>query len=342
MPKVSVIISTFNCERYVEEAIRSVTRQTERDLEIIVVDDGSTDSTLLLAGQLAVEDQRIAVHTMPHTGYPGASRNCGLALARGEYVVFLDGDDLYHSEKIRRGLAALEAVPEASVLFHDFGMFQDALDEGTGFLKKRAFVCSAAKHLTEVGPDTYSCDRDLYSFMSVRFIPFRMCSAMVRRQALDSQGLLFREDLWEGEDGDFWLRLSVNCRAVFLDCVLSYYRQRPGSLSSDRIKYLLGAIQIHTENLERGKRLLGDKDKRLYRSKIAALLFDLGNVRFRSGDRKEARIAYRRSMRVEFNVRALVAHLKTFAPDQVVRMRRRWEDDSSRDRRVRSRENASV
>src|ERR1700747_2478224 len=104
MAKVSIIIPTFNCGEYIEDCILSVTRQTERDAEFVVVDDGSTDNTAGILEKLASTDDRIRLCSGPRTGYAGATRNRGLAIATGKFIGFLDGDDLYHPEKIRESV----------------------------------------------------------------------------------------------------------------------------------------------------------------------------------------------------------------------------------------------
>jgi glycosyltransferase involved in cell wall biosynthesis len=107
-PLVSCIVAVFNGERYLEEALRSILDQTYRPLEVIVVDDGSTDGT---ADVVARFGPRIRAVHQPNAG-PAAARNRGLADARGDWVAFLDADDLWHPEKLTRQAARLRARPE--------------------------------------------------------------------------------------------------------------------------------------------------------------------------------------------------------------------------------------
>ena len=324
MAKVSVIIPTFNCEQYVEECVLSVIRQSECDLEIIAVDDGSTDGTLTVLKKLASADQRISVCPGPRTGYPGAVRNRGLAHAKGRYISFLDGDDLYHPDKIRKTLLVFESFPDADLVFHDLVRFQSSADGLTSFLRRRRFTSAAANHLKEIGRDMYICHNNFYVFTSIHFIPFHTSSVMLRRSLLDSGSLHFHEDLRTGEDGDLWLRLARQCRVAFLDEVLSYYRQRPGSLTSNSVEYLLGSIQIHTENLKRGMDTFRKQEIRLYRSKIAQQLFELGYQFFSRMNVRDSRSAYRRSIDMKFRAKTLMAYLKTFIPEGIVRRYRHW------------------
>jgi glycosyltransferase involved in cell wall biosynthesis len=111
-PLVSVVVPVHNGERYVGEAIRSILAQTYRPIEIIVIDDGSTD------GSAAVAARYPAVRTVsqPHAG-PGAARNRGIELAQGACIGFLDADDLWTPDKLERQTAVLRASPEVDMVF---------------------------------------------------------------------------------------------------------------------------------------------------------------------------------------------------------------------------------
>ena len=96
-PKISVILSAYNEEKFIEKAIGSVTNQTLEDIEIIIINDGSTDNTLNIINGYAKEDSRIKVINQENIGL-GASRNKGMKIASGEYVTFLDGDDWFTTD----------------------------------------------------------------------------------------------------------------------------------------------------------------------------------------------------------------------------------------------------
>ena len=107
-PLISCIIPVFNGERYLGEALDSILAQTYRPIEIIVIDDGSTDGTGELVAQYG---DRIRYFRQNNEGAPTA-RNAGLSAARGAFVAFLDSDDLWHPEKLERQMARFEARPE--------------------------------------------------------------------------------------------------------------------------------------------------------------------------------------------------------------------------------------
>jgi len=323
-PKVSVVIGTFECEPFVEECIRSVMNQTEKEIEIIVVDDGSTDRTLSILKQLKSEDSRILVHSQRHTGYPGPGRNHGISCARGEYVTFLDGDDLYHPQRTQRILSAFNACPDADVVIHDLLHFEQSPQEkgAVSYLTNLRFKEIAKHYLKAIGDGVYACHNDLYKFASLRFVPFHTSAIAIRKEVLFSESVWFREDLRIGEDGDLWLRLLKKRRLAFVDEVISYYRQRGGSITTDRVLFLQRTIQLHRENLERGKDTFSKSELKLYKAKIADLFFDLGFECFRKLKLQEARAAYMDSLALQFHPAVLLAFLKTFVPHRLIQLTR--------------------
>ncbi len=108
LPLISCIVPVFNGERYLSEALESILQQTYRPLEIIVADDGSTDGTAAVAASYR---EQVTYLRQANAG-PGAARNLGLSATRGEFVAFLDADDLWHPEKLARQIARFQARPE--------------------------------------------------------------------------------------------------------------------------------------------------------------------------------------------------------------------------------------
>lgn len=98
-PSITVILPVYNGQDYLRQTLDSITRQTFQDLEILCVNDGSTDETLAILNACAARDDRVRIHSQQNSG-PGAARNAGLDLARGTYVMMLDADDLYSSQLV--------------------------------------------------------------------------------------------------------------------------------------------------------------------------------------------------------------------------------------------------
>lgn len=116
MPRVSVVIPTFNRKGFLKEAIESVLRQTYKDLEVIVVDDGSEDGTEEVI--TAYGDKRIKYVWQPNRG-PSAARNRGAAMAGGEFLAFLDSDDLWTPRKLEKQVSFFEENPFARICYTD-------------------------------------------------------------------------------------------------------------------------------------------------------------------------------------------------------------------------------
>src|SRR5690349_4931277 len=110
-PLVSVVLPAYNSQRTLAETLRSIARQSYRNLEIIIVDDGSSDGTAAVAAAFCAEDERARLLSQPNSGV-AAARNRGLAAATGEWVAMIDADDLWHPTKIEKQVTAALAAPE--------------------------------------------------------------------------------------------------------------------------------------------------------------------------------------------------------------------------------------
>ena len=114
---ITCIVPVYNGERYLTEALDSIVAQTYGPVEIIIVDDGSTDATLSVAAAYAASKPNVRVITQANAG-PAAARNRGIAEARGRFIGFLDADDLWHGEKLSRQLARFQARPDLDYCVH--------------------------------------------------------------------------------------------------------------------------------------------------------------------------------------------------------------------------------
>lgn len=152
--KVSVVIPVYNGEACLRQCLDSVGGQTLTDLEIICVDDGSTDGTPAMLAQYAAQDPRFQIITQPNAG-PGVARNTGLAAATGEYLIFLDADDLFQPAFLERMAARAEetgadvTVCRATEFDHATGAVRDgSWMLKTGLLPDQVFTpAQAADHL---------------------------------------------------------------------------------------------------------------------------------------------------------------------------------------------------
>lgn len=176
---LSVIIPVYNCERFLAEAVRSVFAQTLLPTEIIVVDDGSTDSTPQIVADLAADPPVPICYVHQANQGPAAARNHGLRIARGEFIAFLDADDLWLPDKLQQQVIYLQAHEEVAFVICHMEVF---LEPGTAWPKGRSRA---------------HCDQQL---------PAMLPSALlVRKQALDVVGE-FDPTYFIGEDTDWFFR----------------------------------------------------------------------------------------------------------------------------------------
>ena len=193
-PTVSVLMSVYSAERYVEQAIRSVLNQTWRDLELIVIDDGSSDGSIAIVERLAREDARIRFSARPNKGIP-ATANEMIGLARGRYLSLMDHDDVMLPRCIATEVAYLDAHPHVVVV----GIMDDYIDGEGRDIRRR----SSLKH--KLTPFTHM-RRDLDAFPP--HIPFvSNPGSMMRAEAVRRVGG-YREVFRYASDNDLWFRLS--------------------------------------------------------------------------------------------------------------------------------------
>lgn len=187
MPIISVILPVYNGERTIQETIASVLRQTFSDFELIVINDGSQDSTLDIVKR--IPDPRLKVLSYPNAGL-AASRNRGIAQAVGDYIAFIDADDLWTPDKLEAQFQALQNNPHAALAYS----WTDFIDESSQFIH-------TGSHLT-VNGNAYA------HLLLVNFL--ENGSNPLIRQPILTQVAGFDESLSAAEDWDLWLRLAAN------------------------------------------------------------------------------------------------------------------------------------
>lgn len=209
MPKVSIIIPAYNAMTYLPETVESVLRQTFTDFEVLIIDDGSSDNIVQWASGLV--DPRVKLITQQNQGLPGA-RNTGINQAKGEYIAFLDADDLWEATKLEKQVHCLDNNPTVG-LVHTWMLLVDEQGKSTGRVMKSNAEGDVWKQLVE---------RNIIACPSV----------IVRRCCFETVGL-FDINLRSIEDWDMWLRIASCYPFEVIKEPLAYYRQLPGSMSKN-------------------------------------------------------------------------------------------------------------
>lgn len=220
VPLVSVVIPAYNAQDHLAECVRSVLRQCgEFRLEVVIVDDGSTDRTAAVA--LGLPDV-VCVLQQRNAG-PSAARNAGVARTGGEFVAFLDADDLWPEGSLASRLAVLQSLPGAAMVFGDCRQFDDA-----GPWRETLFASGG------LGADTWGRDGTVPNAYALllqnNFITTG--SVLMRRHALVSQGG-FAEDLRRVEDLELWLRIARRHSIAWCEALCLQRRRHDHNTSND-------------------------------------------------------------------------------------------------------------
>ena len=225
-PQVSVIVACFNTADYLRAAVRSALDQSLREIEVIIVDDGSTDGSVAIAQDLAAADRRVLLHRMERNGGPAAARNQGLELARGRFVAILDSDDLYHPDRLKRLVTICDAV-EADMIADDLIIF----DDKDSTLPAGFFGGSRAKRGGWVTLSDYFRESILYG----RHPNLGFLKPLIRLDMIRDHAIRYDESLRIAEDDDLiiqLLRVGARYRTV---AEAGYFYRKHGASTSHRL-----------------------------------------------------------------------------------------------------------
>ena len=211
MPKITIVIPAYNSLPYLPQTMGSVFSQTLTDFEIIVVNDGSIDETEKYVSQ--IEDPRVKLVSQSNQGLAGA-RNTGIDHAQGEYIAFLDDDDLWESTKLEKQLRVLEENPEVGLVY-TWVAYIDEQAQFTGRTFKNCVEGHVWKELTA------------HNIVECGSVP------MVRRSCFEACGMFDRNLGSAVEDWDMWLRIATCYSFKVVKEPLVYYRQRSTSSSKN-------------------------------------------------------------------------------------------------------------
>ncbi|WP_455058160.1 glycosyltransferase family 2 protein [Jutongia sp.] len=238
MPKVSVIVPVYKVEKYIEESIRSICEQEYRNIEIIIINDGTPDSSIELAQKVASSySKTLTIVNKQNGGLPSA-RNVGIKVATGDYLCFIDSDDMISTRHISDLVNVCEKY-KTKVAYADFQLTHETNRYGENITHN---VTSCIKH------------NILLRGFLVRKFKIHCCALIIDRKYLISNDLLFDEKLRYGEDIDFMWRLFPTLDSIAYTGNNTYlYLQRSGSLMTsqnmERVITLLDNFKITVDQL---------------------------------------------------------------------------------------------
>ena len=245
-PKISVVIPVFNVESYLEKCLHSVVNQTYKNLEIICVDDGSTDCSGDICERFAASDNRILVIHKPNGGLSSA-RNAALERCTGEYIGFVDSDDWLEANMYEYLLNML-CTSGADLA-------------SCGYYEESAGICRQVQNLMPV-PENLIRTNEFLKYIYIRDqyrgVAGYVCTRLMKKAILDHCHLSFDEDVISGEDVIFMAHYFINSStSIYTSVPFYHYVQRADSLSHDahtQLKFLdmcrayLRVIDLYEEN----------------------------------------------------------------------------------------------
>lgn len=296
-PRVSVVIPTYNNARFVAEAVESVLQQTYRDYEIVVIDDGSTDTT---RDVLAPFQDRIHYLHQENAG-AGAARNRGIEESRGELIAFLDSDDLWYKTKLEKSVAAFDRDREAGLVYNRY--LQRDLDSGR---ERRGHVFGRSGRV--------AAEYILF------FRGVHTSSVVIRRECFEKCGR-FDPSLQLSQDVDLWLRIMEDYPIREIPEVLHEYRSHgAGLVARMRDVWQEESLRLLDKAFERRPDLYQPLRSRIYSKAFCKY----GLRAYNRLDFRQARQYFSRSLRLKVSKTALFYLLKTYLPAGIVARLRKY------------------
>ncbi|ABQ70873.1 glycosyl transferase, family 2 [Rhizorhabdus wittichii RW1] len=222
-PTVSIIMACFNAAPWLRASVRSALDQSLRDIELIVVDDGSQDGSVAIGRELAAGDRRVQFHRMARNGGPAAARNHALDMASGRFVAILDSDDLMHPDRLKRLVAVADAI-ESDIVADDLVVFDDA----DGSPPEGFFRGARARRGEWITLADYFRETLLYGRMpNLGFL-----KPLIRRELIEGNGIRYDEGLRIAEDDALIVQLlRAGARYRTIPDAGYFYRKHGSSIS---------------------------------------------------------------------------------------------------------------
>lgn len=271
---VSIIIPAYNCGRYIEDCLDSVLSQTYSEIEVIAVDDGSEDNTLSILEEAAKEDNRLKVYSRVHEG-AGSARNFALHIAKGEFLMFVDADDMISENAVQKLCEILTSTGADMVKSHYYRF------DGKGGIKKSIFK-SRWPEKTEID------SREALRLMLCERFSSSACGKIYRRQII-GDATIFGNGMTFNEDFHFlWLLYHKKIRIILYPEETYAYRQHEESVTAGfdprHLELLPYLDSLNAQDSDEKKWLKSYKDAR-----IAHIVFTM----MRTGAQRPYREAYR-------------------------------------------------
>lgn len=257
---VTFAIACYNAEDFLEEAVQSALNQTGVSVEVIIVDDGSSDDSLVIARRIASEDSRVKVLSTSQNSGPGGARNLALRAMQGEWYAVLDSDDVLELDRTRK-LIDTATAHDADIIADDLEVF------GEGIEPHRVLGKGLAAASTKLELDTYFKNSKVFSSQ----LSFGFLKPMINRKVVEAEVLQYAPRIRIGEDDELVVRLLAKGYKYFLVNDAMYKYRKHGSSISHRLSIKNARMMLETEgNIQT---LIGKKasSSKAYRQRLASV-----------------------------------------------------------------------
>ena len=286
-PKVSVVIPAFNAAPFLTAAIDSVLNQSHKSIEVVVVDDGSTDATEDIVSRYGRHVEYIRMRS--NAGGPSRPRNVGIRAASGEYIALFDANGLMLPGKLSEQAEFLNAYPDIPFVFTDFTNVGSG-DDSANFLAEHADFQAMPK--IPLRKNWYRLTSSLAYETLITDTFIGTSTAMFRRRLVDDVGY-FDESVKHGEDLEFFFRVARRFDLGFVNGVYSR-RRLMNAIGGGRAPALEGKLRVYSKQRAVPKSPKAARDLDVC---LAKILFSLGYLQRKRGERMKALGYYVRSWR---------------------------------------------
>lgn len=310
-PLVSVIIPAYNAEKSIADTLDSVFAQTYRPIEILVVDDGSIDKTAETIKEYQTSkanrtNKTNLTYIHQQNSGPSRARNTGIKAAKGEYIAFLDADDLWTKNKLEKQIKLFKQDPRIDVVFTDAKVTRfrnNKIQENIMFQKNRLNKEFFGHDFIVINP--------LEKLLKINFM---LTPCVVVKKSCFKNSIFFNEKRRYVEDWELWLKMSVYYTFGYVNEVCVHVKDEGDGLSSNSSEMILSMLAVMESFIKKNDGNKCSKNKRHVKHlqdtyKWAGYHFML------KGNTKLARELYRKSLKESFDARTLIYYFKSYAHD---------------------------
>jgi len=255
-PLFSVVITAYNKGKYIKSTLESVLNQSIQDFEVIVIDDGSTDDTKRKV--LSIKDKRIRYFYQKASGLPACARNRGIKHSSGRFIALLDGDDIWHSEKLEKNFDVFSKHPKTDITCHDIEITGESFN----------FV----RHISS-GP----YPTDIYSKLLWEDNCLGISMAVLKKEIFFKHNFWFDEDkrLFGVEDYDFWFRLAETKKYNFYyipEVLAKHIVSQKGVVLANVERFTRNLLYLFDKNIEKSKHDITSERKKLVKKRRSSMM----------------------------------------------------------------------